>query len=184
MRQVISLNYNIEGFAGIVIDGDLESIYEKEVNARRTRPPAAAIKAEAKSEEEDEMEGLFKKIDHVELVPSDPEKTIDFYTNVLDFKTRIRKEVDAPPMKEVIFLELGQTILEVISVQDPVPSQGAPWQVGYRGMALEVRSMEEAVRHLKEKGVGLAAGPVDLGNSLRAEIRDPDGLVIELREWK
>jgi glyoxylase I family protein len=26
--------------------------------------------------------------------------------------------------------------------------------------------------------------PVDLGDSFRGEIRDPDGLILELRQWK
>ena len=26
--------------------------------------------------------------------------------------------------------------------------------------------------------------PVDLGYSFRGEIRDPDGLILELRQWK
>jgi hypothetical protein len=30
----------------------------------------------------------------------------------------------------------------------------------------------------------MAREPVDLGHSLRGEIRDPDGLIIELRQWK
>ncbi|MBW1999931.1 MAG: VOC family protein [Deltaproteobacteria bacterium] len=127
---------------------------------------------------------MFKRIDHFEIVPSDVEKTIDFYTNVLEFKMKFRKQVDAPPMKEVVFLELGDTVLELISAQSPAPRQEDPLHVGYRGLAIEVESMGEAVKYLRGKGVELASGPVDLGTSLRAEIRDPDGLVIELREWK
>jgi hypothetical protein len=56
--------------------------------------------------------------------------------------------------------------------------------VGYRAIALEVESMETAITYLKNRGIYLTWGPVDLGVSVRAEITDPDGLVIELREWK
>ena len=45
-------------------------------------------------------------------------------------------------------------------------------------------NMDEAVAHLKSKGVEITVPPVDLGDSFRGEIRDPDGLIIELREWK
>ncbi|MBW2028294.1 MAG: VOC family protein [Deltaproteobacteria bacterium] len=127
---------------------------------------------------------MFKRIDHFEIVPSDEERTVDFYTNILNFKIKFRKEVDAPPMKEVIFLELGDTVLELISAREPAPKQEDPWHVGYRGLALEVWSMDDVVEYLRDKGVEVANGPVDLGTSIRAEIRDPDGLVIELREWK
>jgi hypothetical protein len=44
--------------------------------------------------------------------------------------------------------------------------------------------MAEAVEYLKGKGIDLAVEPVDLGGSFRGEIRDPDGLIIELRQWK
>ncbi len=44
--------------------------------------------------------------------------------------------------------------------------------------------MAKAVEYLKGKGVDIALEPVDLGDSLRGEIRDPDGLIIELRQWK
>lgn len=44
--------------------------------------------------------------------------------------------------------------------------------------------MAEAVEYLKCQGIAMAREPVDLGHSLRGEIRDPDGLIIELRQWK
>ncbi len=43
--------------------------------------------------------------------------------------------------------------------------------------------MDAAVAYLKGKGVELSRDPVKLGNSQRAEIKDPDGLSIELRQW-
>ena len=51
-------------------------------------------------------------------------------------------------------------------------------------MALEVENLEKAVSYLHEKGIKLARQPVDLGNSIRGEIENPDGLTIELRQWK
>ena len=127
---------------------------------------------------------MFKRVDHVEIVPSDPERTIDFYVNILDFKIKSRNQVKVPPMKEVIYLQLGDTVIEVISADGPTPKSREPWQVGYRGIAIEVEDMKKAVEYLKGKGVTLLREPVDLGNSFRGEISDPDGLIIELRQWK
>lgn len=127
---------------------------------------------------------IFKRVDHMELVPRDPEKTIDFYVNILGFGIKNRIEVKMPPMKEVIFLQLGDTVIEIISADNPKPKSEAPWEVGYRGIALEVENMTKAVDYLKGKGIAIARQPVDLGNSFRGEIRDPDGLIIELRQWK
>lgn len=127
---------------------------------------------------------MFKRIDHVEIVASDPEKTIDFYVNILGFKIKNRIAVKMPPMSEVIYLKLGDTVLEIIAVDKPEPKSQSTWQVGYRGLALEVNDMSKAVAYLRDKGVIIAVEPVDLGDSFRGEISDPDGLIIELRQWK
>ena len=127
---------------------------------------------------------MFKRIDHFEIVPGDAEKTINFYTDILGFRIKNRKEVKMPPMKEVIYLQLGDTVLEIISADDPKPKSEFPWQVGYRGIAIEVEDMAKAVDYLRSRGIEIALDPVDLGNSYRGEIRDPDGLIIELRQWK
>jgi phospholipid/cholesterol/gamma-HCH transport system ATP-binding protein len=44
--------------------------------------------------------------------------------------------------------------------------------------------MEKAIDFLRGKGIEIAREPVDMGTSIRGEIRDPDGLIIELRKWK
>ena len=127
---------------------------------------------------------MFKRVDHVEIVPTNPDKTIDFYVSVLGFRIKSRNEVKMPPMREVIYLELGDTVLEIISVDNPKPKSEAPWEVGYRAIALEVEDMKKAVAYLERKGITIAVEPVDIGDSFRGEIRDPDGLIIELRQWK
>jgi len=127
---------------------------------------------------------MFKRVDDVEIIPKDAKRTIDFYVKILNFKIKSRHDVKVPPMKEVIYLELGDTVIEIISADDTRPKSEEPWQVGYRGLAIEVEDMAAAVEYLKGKGVEIAREPVDLGDSFRGEIRDPDGLVIELRQWK
>lgn len=127
---------------------------------------------------------MFKKVDHVEIVPMDAEKTIDFYVSIIGFKIKSRNEVKMPPMREVIYLELGDTVIEIISTNNPKPKSETSWEVGYRAIALEVENMENTVNYLQSKGIDIALAPVDLGDSIRGEIRDPDGLIIELRQWK
>ena len=127
---------------------------------------------------------IFKRVDHVEIVPRNAEKTIDFYVSILGFRIKNRNEVKMPPMREVIYLELGDTVIEIISVDDPKSKSETPWEVGYRGIALEVDDIAKAVDYLKGKGIAMALGPIDLGDSFRGETRDPDGLIIELRQWK
>lgn len=125
---------------------------------------------------------MFKKIDHVEITPGDLERTISFYMENFGFTMKMRKKIEMPPIEEVVFMELGGTVLELVSVKNPAPPSQVP-QVGYRMMAIEVEDMDKAVEYLRTKGVEISWGPVSLGTSKRAEIKDPDGLVIELRQW-
>ena len=127
---------------------------------------------------------MFKRIDHVEIIPSNAEMTMDFYVGILGFKLKNRVEVKIPPMREVIYLQLGDTVIEIIAADGPKPKSGVPWEVGYRGIALEVEDMAKAVDYLRGRGIVITREPVDLGDSYRGEIRDPDGLMIELRQWK
>ena len=125
---------------------------------------------------------MFKRIDHVEIISRDLEKSIDFYQNVLGFKVKQRQRVEVPPLEEVVYLGLGDTTLELLSVKEPGSLSLEEWKVGYRMMAVEVEDMNRAVDYLKSKGIEITRGPVTLGKSRRAEIKDPDGLSIELRQ--
>ncbi|MBM2832344.1 MAG: glyoxalase/bleomycin resistance protein/dioxygenase superfamily protein [Dehalococcoidia bacterium] len=126
---------------------------------------------------------MFKRIDHVEIVPTNMDRTVAFYTDVLGFKVRSRRKMENPPMLEIAYLELKDTVIELITVKDPAPLSTAPYQAGYRMMAIEVEDMDKAVEYLKGKGVTISRPPVLLGKSKRAEIKDPDGITIELRQW-
>ena len=126
---------------------------------------------------------MFKRIDHVEIVPGDMDRSIDFYTNVLGFKVKERRKVERPPLQEIAYITLNDSMVELLSYADPLPPSSEQRQIRYRMMAIEVEDMDKAVEYLKSKGVELSLGPVALGSSIRAEIKDPDGLSIELRQW-
>ena len=125
---------------------------------------------------------MFKRIDHVEITARDLDRSIRFYTDIfgLTMKERIRQP--APDIDEIAFLTLGDTMLELLNMKNPAPNPGCA-QVGFRSMAIEVDNMDRAIEYLKGKGVGVTWGPVNLGTSIRAEIKDPDGLIVELRQW-
>ena len=126
---------------------------------------------------------MFKRIDHVEIAPSDFERSIAFYRDVLGFELKERIPIGSPVLKQVAYLGLGDTTLELLEYADPAPPDDSI-RVGYRLMALEVDDMAESLAFLAEKGVEPSQPPIDVGGgSLRAEIMDPDGLSIELRQW-
>lgn len=126
---------------------------------------------------------MFTRIDHVEILPSDIDRSIAFYQDVLQFHLVSRASIPADPLKEIAYLQLGDTVIELLRMENPAPVPAAI-SVGYRAMALEVESMEATTDYLRDHGVAITWGPVDLGDGIRAEITDPDGLPIELREWK
>lgn len=134
---------------------------------------------------------MFKKIDHVEIITNDLERAADFYINVLGFRPKLTQRIERSALGvplEVRYLTLGDTSVELLSYEgataDPIPSRE---HEGYRMIALEVEDMEEALHYLKSKGVE-AHMPPRLSEKegykyLRAEITDPNGFRIELRQW-
>ena len=129
---------------------------------------------------------MFKRIDHVELITDQPERTEKFYTEVLGFKVRGRGRVPQQnsAVLNLVYLDLGGTTVELMSYEGATPS-AAPTglHLGYNLIALEVEDMTKALDYLKTKGVAAVWGPVTLKNAARAEITDPNGYHIELRQW-
>lgn len=126
---------------------------------------------------------MFKRIDHVEILPGDFDRSMAFYKDVLEFRLVSRTPVQAGQLKEIAYLQLGDTVIELLHMENSAPMPSS-MTVGYRAMALEIESMEDAINYLRDHGVYVTWGPIDLGISIRAEITDPDGLAIELREWR
>ena len=126
---------------------------------------------------------MFKRIDHIEIIPRNIEKTISFYTGILGFKIKQRQKVEVPPLEEIVYIELNGSVIELMKVKNPALTSQNPWQAGLRMIAIEVEDMDMVVKYLTSKGVEITWGPETLGKSKRAEIKDPDGLSIELRQW-
>ena len=130
---------------------------------------------------------MFKRIDHVEIVTAELERSVRFYTDVLGFKVRARDHIDRSSLGvslDLAYLDLGGTAIELIAYGGSVAPAPTQEHLGYRMMALEVADMQSTIEYLKEKGVPITWGPrVREGEYSRAEIRDPDGHSIELRHW-
>jgi catechol 2,3-dioxygenase-like lactoylglutathione lyase family enzyme len=128
---------------------------------------------------------MFKRIDHVEIVTDQPARTAQFYTEVLGFTVKARDRIERPGSAlDLVYLDLGGTVVELISYEgvavDPAPQSE---HLGYRMIALEVDDMQETADYLKTKGVEIVWGPVVRPTYARAEICDPNGYRIELRQW-
>jgi glyoxylase I family protein len=131
---------------------------------------------------------MFKRIDHVELVTDQPERTAQFYTDVLGFNVRERDRIEKTSVGaplNLVYLELGGTTVELITYEGLATIGPAPTGIhlGYNLVALEVEDMDKALAFLKTKGVGPVWGPIKRQRYARAEICDPNGYHIELRQW-
>jgi len=130
---------------------------------------------------------MFKRIDHIELLTAAPLRTIAFYVDALGFRERERARIPETPSGplDLVYLELGGTTVEVMCYPKAkaIPSRDAEQRLGWQCLALEVEDMDSALNMLKEKGVEAAWGPVKRPDYARAEIRDPEGNPIELRQW-
>jgi len=130
---------------------------------------------------------MFKRIDHVEIVTDQLDRTVQFYTEVLGFRIKARDRIEQSGFGvpiDLVYLDLGGTVVELISHEgasiDPAPEKE---HLGYRMMALEVNDMRETTAYLRTKGVEIVWGPRERETHSRAEICDPNGYRIELRQW-
>jgi glyoxylase I family protein len=130
---------------------------------------------------------MFKRIDHVEIVTDQPERTEEFYTDVLGFTVKARDRIERSGLGvpiDLVYLDLGGTVVELITYEgatvDPAPQKE---HLGYRMIAIEVDDMQLAAEYLKTKGIDIVWGPRVAPTYARAEIRDPNGYHIELRQW-
>jgi glyoxylase I family protein len=130
---------------------------------------------------------MFKRIDHIELLTAAPERTIAFYISVLGFRERERMRIPETPAGplDLVYLELGGTTVEVMCYPEAksIPPRSTEQRLGWQCLALEVDDLDRALDVLKENGVAAAWGPLKRPDYARAEIRDPDGNPIELRQW-
>ena len=130
---------------------------------------------------------MFKRIDHVEIVTDELDRTMQFYTDVLGFTVKARDRIERSGLGvpiDLVYLDLGDTVVELISYEgaalDPAPQTE---HLGYRMIALEVDDMRKTAAYLRTKGVDIVWGPRVRETYSRAEICGPNGYRIELRQW-
>ena len=127
---------------------------------------------------------MLKRLDHVELIPSDFERSLDFYTTVLGGSLAQRYAVDVPGISEIAYIKLGDSAVELIHAPDAQALARTGERIGYRLMAFEVGDMLQTLTALSAHGVTPSWGPLETPAFIRTEINDPDGNAIELREWR
>ena len=106
---------------------------------------------------------MFKRIDHVEIVTDQLDRTVQFYTEVLGFTVKARDRIERSGLGvpiDLVYLDLGGTVVELISYDgaavDPAPQTE---HLGYRMIALEIDDMQKTTDYLRTKGVDIVWGP-------------------------
>jgi glyoxylase I family protein len=126
---------------------------------------------------------MLMRTDHIEIVPEDFERSLAFYCDLLGFSVNHRYPLNAPPYVELAYLSQGDIGLELMRIENPEPRQDPGTRAGLRCIAWEVEDMDAVLADYNAKGIETTWGPLVTDAFVRAEICDPDGNAIELRQW-
>ncbi|MDP6747422.1 MAG: VOC family protein [Candidatus Poribacteria bacterium] len=152
---------------------------------------------------------MIQAVDHINLVVSDLERSVDFYTEVLGFQETQRAYLEGEWVETIIGLKgiqanvvyvvapAGGPRLELLQYQSPIgvsiPATAIPNTHGLRHLALRVDDINEAVNRLRAVGIEPVSDPVtvptsvithEIGHKILCYFHDPDGVLLELTEYR
>ena len=124
---------------------------------------------------------MFKRIDHVAFTVKDRVKSIDFYEKYFGFKKYYEHDVPVPTIEKIVYLKLGDTILELVHMPTGSINQGFHF-------CLESDNFNEDYTRLKNAGIPVNTEPHPAGarepreeDWRRVVFVGPDGELIEFR---
>lgn len=124
---------------------------------------------------------MFKRIDHIAFTVRDREKSIQFYEEYFGFRKYSEHDVPVPVIEKIVYLKLGDTILELIHMPNGSLGKGFHF-------CLESDSFDEDFARLKNAGIPVFTEPHPAGareprekNWRRVVFIGPDGEEIEFR---
>lgn len=152
---------------------------------------------------------MIKAVDHINIVVSDIQKSVKFYTEILGFEIIrsahlegewIDKIVGLKSVRaEVVYIRApeGEPRLELLCYKNPkglrLKNNSIPNTIGLRHIAFQVDNIDGIVKRLKKLGVFLFAEPVkvpvgtiehDAGEKTLLYFTDPDGVILECAEYR
>ncbi len=122
--------------------------------------------------------------DHTAFQVSNIADSIEFYVNKLGF-TLVSHAVNAQEQEAYAFLVLGDLRLELIQDMRDASFAKPTIRPPYcPHMAIETADMPQVVAHLKEAGVAIVRGPLEIeGAETWVYISDPDNNILEYIQW-
>ena len=152
---------------------------------------------------------MIHAVDHINLVVSDLERSVQFYTKLLGFRETKRAHLEGKWIETIVGLKgisadvvyimapAGEPRLELLCYKSPkgeaIPVNSLANTIGLRHIAMRVDDIHNMTKRLKEAGVKVISEPVvvpastithEAGQKTLFYILDPDGILLELAEYK
>ena len=142
---------------------------------------------------------MIKNIHHFSFAVSDMDRSLDFYTEILDgqvLSDTVIQESDShsvtriPDAKlRIAFLDVHGTLIELIQYLSPIgkPLRTRTCDTGSAHIAFAVDNLDATYHDLQHKGVRFKSEPTRTGTDPGTIVKcvyflDPDGITLELVE--
>ena len=152
---------------------------------------------------------MINAIDHINIVVSDLERSVKFYTKILGFKEINRVHMEGEWIEEIVGLKgvVADVVFIVAPQEEPkvellcykfpegesLPPNSLANTIGLRHIAFKVDDIKTAAKKLEDAGVKLLSEPIAVPKAVMADkpirkslcyFHDPDGVLLEIAEYK
>jgi catechol 2,3-dioxygenase-like lactoylglutathione lyase family enzyme len=138
---------------------------------------------------------MITGVQHVGIVVSDINRSIDFYKNVLGLEVGEKWEFEPGATlgsnmrlpRKVVFINAKNASFELLDLAENMktkPEGMSGNTLGLHHIAFNVEKIHDFAASLGKKGIRFSTGPVDLKDITVAFFEDPDGNMLELYERK
>jgi len=152
---------------------------------------------------------MIHAIDHLNIVVTDLERSVKFYTNLLGFKQTNSAHLEGDWVESIVGLKgvsadvvfivapAGEPRIELLCYKSPtgesIPENSLANTIGLRHIALRVDDIHSSAQKLKDAGVKVLSEPVTVptsvvthnaGHKMLCYFHDPDGVLLEITEYK
>lgn len=152
---------------------------------------------------------MITAIDHLNIVVADLDRSVKFYTELLGFRLIKEARLEGEWIDRIVGLKgvkgqvayvvapAGEPRIELLHYETPVGDDPAANRqantIGLRHFAMRVDDIAAMTAKLRAAGVEVVSDPVkvphgvvkhDQGEKTLVYFRDPDGVVLELAEYK
>ncbi len=151
---------------------------------------------------------MIRAVDHINIVVSNLQRSVDFYTTLLGFHVLRQAHLEGEWIEKIVGLKEvaadvvyivapdGEPRIELLCYTSPrgvaLPLNSLPNTLGLRHIAFRVNNIQALYSRLKEANVRLFGEPVtvptgvikhDAGQKTLLYFSDPDGVILELAEY-